>query len=100
MTALERRSAKPSQRALLLGQKRRVTLKMNAKEIRARQSWARFFDLSPTVWEVNQAKRVFAETVKRYENCPDMAKETIIACAIAEVWRSGRMYQREKEAAV
>lgn len=35
MTALERRSAKPSQRALLLGQKRRVTLKMNTEEIRA-----------------------------------------------------------------
>ncbi len=61
------------------------------------------FDLSPSVLEVQAAKAVFINKLTqnreytrcRPENPLHMSPDTVIACALAEVWRQGKRYQRD-----
>lgn len=61
------------------------------------------FDLSPSVLEVQAAKAVFINKLtqnRKYTRCrPEnplhMSPDTVIACALAEVWRQGKRYQRD-----
>jgi len=64
-------------------------------------------DLNPSYLEVQAAKGIFLRRVNHFapfarqsEGRPGyMSPETAIACALAEVWRQGRMYQRDQDAA-
>ena len=61
------------------------------------------YDLWPTMGEVARAKQVFTDEIGRYEEARDlpqdnracMQNKTAITCALAEVWRQGRIYQRD-----
>lgn len=61
------------------------------------------FDLHPSVLEVQAAKNVFMKEFQknqRYTRYQQgsvlyMSPETVIVCALAEVWRQGRKYQRD-----
>ncbi len=55
------------------------------------------FDLWPSVMEVEAAKKVFLERVAHYSQFDDMSRNTLMACALAEVWRQGRRYQRDRD---
>lgn len=65
------------------------------------------FDLSPSFVEVQAAKAVFLEKLQenrqhtRYQPGTQlyMSPETVVACALAEVWRQGRKYQRDQDSA-
>lgn len=60
------------------------------------------FDLSPSVLEVQAAKKVFTKRLSIFAdeiNCGAMRPETAVACALAEVWRQGRKYQRDQDRA-
>ena len=57
------------------------------------------FDLWPSAMEVEAAKKVFLERVAHYSQCDDMSRNTLMVCALAEVWRQGRRYQRGQDAA-
>lgn len=62
-------------------------------------------DLNPSFLEVQAAKAVFLERVRHYApdiNLPEsdprrMSHDTLMACALAEVWRQGRRYQRDQD---
>ncbi|MEY8319130.1 hypothetical protein AALB19_17715 [Oscillospiraceae bacterium 50-58] len=62
-------------------------------------------DLNPSFAEVQAAKAVFLERLKHYapaaslpEGDPGyMSKDTLLSCALAEVWRQGRWYQRDQD---
>lgn len=64
------------------------------------------FYLHPTVWEVQQAEKVFVEYFMQHvheEQYPVGSplytnRETIIRCALAKVWTAGRRYQMELKA--
>ena len=61
------------------------------------------YDLWPTMGEVARAKQVFTDEIRRYEDAPAlpqdnqacMQSKSAITCALAEVWRQGRIYQRD-----
>lgn len=65
------------------------------------------FDLSPSFLEVQAAKAVFLKKLQqnqqytRYQPGTSlyMSPETVVACALAEVWRQGRKYQRDQDSA-
>lgn len=65
------------------------------------------FDLNPSYLEVQAAKAVFLEKLRQnrqytqYERGTQlyMSPETVVACALAEVWRQGRRYQRDQDRA-
>ena len=65
------------------------------------------FDLSPSFMEVQAAKAVFLRKLQqnrqytRYQPGTQlyMSPETAVACALAEVWRQGRKYQRDQAGA-
>mgnify|MGYP006906610270 CR=1 FL=1 len=71
------------------------------------KSWADhpMFDLHPSFMEVQAAKAVFMmklqENRQRTRYQPEaqlyMSPETVVACALAEVWRQGRKYQRDRD---
>lgn len=62
-------------------------------------------DLNPSFVEVEAAKAVFLEKIQknrpytRYRpgSALYMSPETVVACALAEVWRQGRKYQRDQD---
>ena len=63
-------------------------------------------NLAPSISEVQAAKAVFLGRVNHYRQftsiqpgTPYMSPETAVACALAEVWRQGRKYQRDQDAA-
>ena len=66
-------------------------------------------DLSPSFLEVQAAKAVFLKKFnqnRRFAQLPPddgiglyMSPETVAACALAEVWRQGRKYQRDQDRA-
>lgn len=63
------------------------------------------FDLHPSFAEVQAAKAVFLKKLQqdwqytRYQPGTQlyMSPETVVACALAEVWRQGRKYQRDHD---
>lgn len=62
------------------------------------------FDLNPSVLEVQAAKAVFLEKfnqnrqyVRHQPGHPYMSPESVVTCALAEVWRQGRKYQRDQD---
>lgn len=58
------------------------------------------FDLHPSFLEVEAAKKVFTKRLSVFAdevNCGAMRPETAMACALAEVWRQGRKYQRDQD---
>lgn len=58
------------------------------------------FDLSPSFLEVQAAKNAFKKRLSSLVdevNCGNMRPETAIDCALAEVWRQGRKYQRDRD---
>ena len=65
------------------------------------------FDLSPSFLEVQAAKAVFLKRLRHYapfarqpKGSPGyMSPETVVACALAEVWRQGRKYRRDQDGA-
>lgn len=57
------------------------------------------FDLWPSCMEVQAAKAVFLGQVALYSQDSDMSPNTIMASALAEVWRQGRRYQRDQNTA-
>ena len=58
----------------------------------------------PTVWEVDQAKKVFIEYLRQHAKetqYPEgtalhRSRENIIQCALARVWEAGRRYQADQ----
>lgn len=60
-----------------------------------REELAAWFDLSPSVWEVQEAKRVFLREVQRLASSGETNKNTLIDCGLARVWRAGKLYQRD-----
>ena len=62
-------------------------------------------DLNPSALEVQAAKAVFLREVRenrkytRYQpgTQPYTSPETVVASALAEVWRQGRKYQRDQD---
>lgn len=71
--------------------------------------WANhpMFDLSPSFVELQAAKAVFLEKLQqnrqytRYQPGTQlyMSPETVVACALAEVWQPGRKFQRDHDSA-
>lgn len=63
------------------------------------------FDLHPSFVEVQAAKAVFMKELRknqpytRYQLGSNlyMSPETAVACALAEVWRQGRKFQRDHD---
>lgn len=63
------------------------------------------FDLNPSVLEVQAAEAVFIRELQknrqrtRYQpgDASYMSPETVVACALAEVWRQGRKFQRDHD---
>lgn len=76
---------------------------MSWKDYEATPEW----DLWPSDLEVKAAKAVFLERVRHYAPHIDlpkgdpgrMSRRTLMACALAEVWRQGRRYQRDQDSA-
>lgn len=78
-------------------------------ESTARAKWTDhpMFDLGPEIVEVQAAKAVFLKRVRhfapyahRFPRDPGyMSPETVVACALADVWKQGRKYQRDKNRA-
>lgn len=64
------------------------------------------FDLYPTVLEVQAASAVFLRDLLEREEDVRLPKEhpchmspyIALSCALAEVWRQGRRYQRDQDA--
>lgn len=64
------------------------------------------YDLWPTFWEVDAAKMAFfkyalahQEDILSAPGTPGhMTQDTGLTCALAEVWRQGRIYQRDQDA--
>ena len=57
-------------------------------------------DLNPSVLEVEAAKTVFKKRLGSFAddvNCGAMRSEVAVVCALAEVWRQGRKYQRDQD---
>ena len=62
-------------------------------------------DLNPSFLEVQAAKAVFLKKLqenRKYTQLqpggqPYMSPETVVACALAEVWRQGRKHQRDQD---
>ena len=57
------------------------------------------FDLWPSLCEVARAERAFMSRLERDKNevrTGNMELETAIRCALAEVWRQGRLWQRDR----
>ena len=60
------------------------------------------FDLHPSFLEVQAAKAVFKKRLSVFAddvNRGTMRPETAASCALAEVWRQGRKYQRDQDKA-
>ena len=65
------------------------------------------FDLHPSYVEVQAAKTVFLRWLAAHEdvialpeNDPQhMSRHVAMSCALAEVWRQGRKYQRDQDRA-
>lgn len=57
------------------------------------------FDCHPSFLEVEAAAGAFLAAVARYQGADDISQDTIIRCALAEVWRQGRIYERDRDAA-
>lgn len=65
------------------------------------------FDLHPSYVEVQAAKAVFLSMLRKYQkftrlpagSAGYMSPEVAAACALAEVWRQGRKYQRDQDGA-
>lgn len=74
-------------------------------ETTARAKWTDnpMFDLVPEITEVQAAKAVFLKKLRqnrpytRYQPGAPlyMSPETAVSCALVEVWRQGRKYQRD-----
>lgn len=64
-------------------------------------------DLNPSLLEVQAAKAVFLKKIQQNQRYTQyqpgtplyMSPETAMACALAEVWRQGRKYQRDQDQA-
>ena len=59
-------------------------------------------DLHPSFLEVMAAEAVFKKCLGAYANDVNlgtMRPETAVSCALAEVWRQGRKYQRDQDGA-
>lgn len=50
---------------------------------------------SPSVWEVVKAKETFIRYIQQKSFIT--GKSVLLACALAEVWKQGRLYQVEVE---
>lgn len=62
-------------------------------------------DLNPSFLEVQAAKAIFLKRIQRNARYTHfrpgsqlyMSPEVIVACALAEVWRQGRKFQRDHD---
>ena len=55
-------------------------------------------ELWPSVYEVLEAERVFLRSIAKYKediSNGTMQPKTAVNCALAEVWRHGRLWQKE-----
>lgn len=57
------------------------------------------FDCHPSVLEVEAAAAAFLMEVSRYQGADNISRDTAIRCALAEVWRQGRIYERDRDIA-
>lgn len=57
------------------------------------------FDCYPSVLEVQAAAGAFLLAVSRYQGADHISRDTVIRCALAEVWRQGRLYERDRDTA-
>ena len=58
------------------------------------------FDLHPSFVEVQAAKAVFKMHLSYFAdgiNRGTMRPETAVSCALAEVWRQGKRFQRDQD---
>lgn len=58
---------------------------------------AKEFDCHPSVPEVQAAAGAFLLKVSRYQGEDNISRDTVIRCALAEVWRQGRLYERDRD---
>ena len=56
------------------------------------------FDSHPSSLEVHAAAAAFLRKVNSYQGC-DISRESLMYCALAEVWRQGRIYERDHDTA-
>ena len=57
------------------------------------------FDCHPSVLEVQAAAGAFLMEMRRYQGADNISHDTAIRCALAEVWRQGRIYERDRNTA-
>ena len=57
------------------------------------------FDCHPSVLEVEAAAAAFLMEVSRYQGADNISRDTVIRCALAEVWRRGRIYEWDHDTA-
>lgn len=54
------------------------------------------FDCHPSVLEVNAAAAAFLLKMNSYQGS-NIRREDLMYCALAEVWRQGRIYERDRD---
>lgn len=67
-----------------------------------RREVIRLFGLNPSFLEVQAANAIFKKRLSHFAddvNSGTMRPETAVSCALAEVWRQGRKYQRDQDGA-
>lgn len=57
------------------------------------------FDCHPSFLETQAAAVAFLMEVSRYQGADNISRDTAIRCALAEVWRQGRIYERDRDTA-
>ena len=57
------------------------------------------FDRHPSFLEAEAAAGAFLAAVARYQGTGYFSQDTIVRCALAEVWRQGRIYERDRDTA-
>lgn len=66
---------------------------MNQRELAAA------LDCHPSFLEVQAAAGAFMAEISRYQDADNISRDTAIRCALAEVWRQGRIYERDRDSA-
>lgn len=64
-----------------------------------RDELAKALDYHPSFLEVRAAAGAFMAEISRYQEADNISRDTAIRCALAEVWRQGRIYERDRDAA-
>ena len=63
----------------------------------SRDELAKAFDCHPSFLEVQAAAGAFLKEISRYQDADDISRDIAIRCALAEVWRQGRIYERDRD---